>query len=719
MAIAAYNDTDSLEDLRRTLTRRLGFVLIGFGVFAAWYLLIRRDIPLSASGLMCLLVILGRSVQSALLTNATAARRLLVGGIVGLLAAGMLIFHNTWLPWLALPCIFISAILINNGSVFVSVGLLALAVLLNVIVDRNYPLTELASVMALATVSSWLSAYTLFTAVHWYGAMQARSEKLLEETRNHRAELTQTLKSLEAAYETQRHIQLELIWARKQAEDGRRLKEQFAANISHELRTPLNLILGFSEIMYRSPEVYGDTDWSPRLRRDVHQIYRSSQHLLNLIDDILDLSRFDMAAFSLSLELVAPEQFLQETIEIASDLVRGRPVELRLDIPGELPMVEIDCTRIRQVILNLLSNACSFTESGKVELSARTVNREILISVSDTGAGIPKDKLPYLFDEFYQVDPSLRRGHAGAGLGLAISKHFVEAHGGHIWVESSEGVGTCFTFSLPVTERYTGVTKNQGAVPQEHMRSRVLVIEKDLTIISMIRRYLRDCDVFQIKDAESIYDASLKYHPQAIIHNKRPGNHTLNIQDALETAIPVIECSLPGPTWIAQDLAIEGYLTKPVLAQTLLEEINRLDNVQNILVIDDDRGFTLLVERILQSSGLAFELRRAYDGVQGLTAIRERQPDLILLDIAMPGLDGLSLLAQLKATPEFARIPVILLTVDVGADNPPVQNWITVTHRDGLYPIEVFGCLNGIVKALRPRYSAGGMFSADKQNVTV
>src|SRR5260221_13570901 len=119
--------------------------------------------------------------------------------------------------------------------------------------------------LALAAISSWLSAYTLFTAVHWYRTMQIRAMQLLEETRDHRAELSQTLKTLEIAYETQKHIQLELIWARKQADDTRRLKEQFAANISHELRTPLNLILGFSEIMYLSPEVYGDVTWTRSL----------------------------------------------------------------------------------------------------------------------------------------------------------------------------------------------------------------------------------------------------------------------------------------------------------------------------------------------------------------------------------------------------------------------------------------------------------------------
>ena len=388
--------------------------------------------------------------------------------------------------------------LIKNGGLFTAFSILGAAALFNLMQMRNYPFLDLATVLMLAAASSWLCAYTLFTVVHWYSAMQARSEQLLEITRDHRAELSQTLKSLEAAYEMQKHIQLELIWARERADDARRLKEQFAANISHELRTPLSLILGFSEIMYRSPEVYGDVSWPPTLRRDIHQIYRSSQHLLAMIDDILDLSRFEMNGFNLTLEVVPLEPFLKETIEIARDLVRGHHTRLDLKISPELPMMEIDCTRIRQVILNLLNNACRFTEAGVIEVVAHQVGHELLISINDTGMGIPADKLPYVFDEFYQVDHSLKRSHGGAGLGLAISKRFVEAHGGRIWVESEEGTGSSFTFALPVSDRFLAdcfSDRNQNHAPIQASRSCVLALEKDPSIVSLFAHYLKDFEL--------------------------------------------------------------------------------------------------------------------------------------------------------------------------------------------------------------------------------
>jgi signal transduction histidine kinase/CheY-like chemotaxis protein len=539
--------------------------------------------------------------------------------------------------------------------------------------------------------------------VHWHRTTQARATQLLEETRIHRAELSRTLKTLEIAYETQKHIQLELVWARKQADDTRRLKEQFAANISHELRTPLNLILGFSEIMYCSPEVYGDVMWPPTLRRDVHQIYRSSQHLLSLIDDILELSRFEMTGFNLTVETVSLEPMLRETIEIARDLVRGRSISLDLTLAADLPMIEIDCTRIRQVVLNLLNNACSFTENGVVELSAHASGREVLVSVRDTGTGIPEDKLPYLFNEFYQVDHSLRRSHSGAGLGLAISQRFVEAHGGRIWVESQEGVGSRFTFALPISEFHHLETRVSDSRQTEMPQPCVLVVEKDSATVALLRRYLKGCDLIQVRSVEALPEMCATSHPRAIILNERPGYREAGDWNISDLGVPIIECSLPSPAWIAEDLGVAGCLSKPISGQTLIEEIKRIGQAEYVLVIDDDREFALLVERILQTNSKIFEVRRAYDGLQGLAEMRSRRPDVVLLDLSIPGLDSFSLLEQMHAAPDLTDIPVVLLTANSAITDANSKTHVKIYHQDGLYPIEVLNCLN-VVNNLKQRY---------------
>jgi signal transduction histidine kinase/CheY-like chemotaxis protein len=636
------------------------------------------------------------------------ARYLLIWGSIAHLFALMALLPNPWLPYLGVLCVCVSAMLMKNGGVFTAISITVVCTMLNAGGARSYPLMELMTTLVLAAISSWLSAYTLFTAIHWYRAMQSRSEQLLKETRDHRAELSQTLKSLEIAYETQKQIQVQLIWARKQADDMRRLKERFAANISHELRTPLNLILGFSEVMYLSPEVYGDLAWPPTLRRDVHQIYRSSQHLLAMIDDILNLSRFEMTGFNLSLELVSLEPLLKDTVEIARDLVRSRAVQLNLEVAPDLPPVEIDCTRIRQVVLNLLNNACRFTEVGVIRLVTWRVDREIQISVIDTGTGIPADKLPYVFDEFYQVDHSLTRSHGGAGLGLAICKRFVEAHGGRIWVESQEGAGSRFTFALPISERFLSghPQVNEDTVEVQNAISRpcVFVVEKDESTISSLQHYLKDCDVVQVTDTGSLHDMILTYHPRVIIYNARPGYHEMTVPSAFESEVPVIECSLPSLSWVAEDLAVVGCLTKPVTTRMLLDKIAYIEPMQNVLVIDDDRSFALLVERILQTMGKPIEVRRSYDGLEGFAAMKTWRPDLVLLDLIMPGLDGFGFLDQKQADPTLADIPVVLLTANNSLGEAQQATYFGVQHQDGLYPIETLSFLSAVVHNLKARH---------------
>jgi signal transduction histidine kinase/CheY-like chemotaxis protein len=710
MATIRYDFSDSLEELRSRLVWRLCFVVIGFGIAATWYLLVRRDLPFAAAGLPLLVIILGCVIQSLANSNPILARHLLVWGLVFHLLIAMRVFPGVALPYMGIVCICVNAMLIKNGGVFTAITIFGTAALLNLMQIRTYPLLDLAVLLALAAASSWLCAYTLFMVVHWYSAMQVHTQELLEVTRDHRAELTQTLKSLESAYETQKHIQLELIWARKHADDARRLKEQFAANISHELRTPLSLILGFSETMYLAPEVYGDVFWSPTLRRDIHQIYLSSRHLLSMIDDILDLSRFDMTGFDMTLEAIPIEALLKDTIELAGDLVRGRPVRLDLTLQPDLPIIEIDRTRIRQVLLNLLNNACRFTEKGRVELSVCQVEHELRISVSDTGSGIPAEKLTYLFDEFYQVDHSFKRAHGGVGLGLAISKRFIEAHGGRIWVESEEHVGSRFTFTLPLVERldtHTRPYRDNHPILPETSRSCVLVIDKDAGVVAMLQRHLPDCDLVQIRESQTLREMLLMRHPKAVVYNTRPSSHDDPIYQELTcSAVPIIECSLPSEAWAAGNLPLAGCLTAPITATALLEEIKHVGHVQNILLIIQDRGFAILIERLLQSDSYSktFEVRRTYNASEGLDAITSRRPDLILVDSMTLEMNHFSLVDRIEQDAKISTIPIVLLTINSTPEAIPRASQFVVRHSEGLYSIEIVHFLAEVIRNLKPRY---------------
>ena len=296
----------------------------------------------------------------------------------------------------------------------------------------------------LTAFMGWLSSRGLYTVLDWAWSSQQRANQLLEELRDRRGELNRTLVALTEANRRLKRTGRELALARQRADEARRLKEQFAANISHELRTPLNLILGFSEMMYLSPDVYGEMEWPSTLRRDVHQIYRSSRQLMDLINDVLDLSRIDAVRMPIHSEPSDLAEIIREAVETASDLFRGRVLDVRVEMPPELPPLNLDRTRIRQVLLNLLNNAARFTQHGHIIVSAERNEREVVVSVADTGVGIPAEELPAIFEEFHQVDMSLRRRQEGAGLGLAISKRFVELHNGRIWAESQAGEGSTF-----------------------------------------------------------------------------------------------------------------------------------------------------------------------------------------------------------------------------------------------------------------------------------
>ncbi|MDI7274397.1 MAG: ATP-binding protein, partial [Anaerolineae bacterium] len=331
------------------------------------------------------------------------------------------------------------------------------------------------------------------------------------------------------------------------------------------------------------------------------------------------------------------------------------------------------------------------------------------ISVSDTGPGIPADQLEHIFDEFYQVDRSLHRKHGGAGLGLAISKGFVEAHGGRIWVESREGEGATFTFTLPIPGEGPAVSRLRVERPLQPLPSEarpcILAVDRDPSVATFIQRHLEGHEVVPVQDAGRLEEEVKLYHPQAIVWNVQPGGFRGNGTDPA-TPVPVIECTLPSQSWLADNLSVKACLTKPVTTEQLLNEIARLGEVRDILIVDDDRDFCQLVERMLASSRGAYRIRRAYSGPDGLQATRAQRPDLVLLDLVMPGLDGFQVLEELRADEDLARVPVVLLTAtSVAEDILSLRGSQMLIHRsDGLRPVEVLRCIQALVGVLQPRY---------------
>ncbi|MCL5995848.1 MAG: hybrid sensor histidine kinase/response regulator [Chloroflexi bacterium] len=712
------NSRANLEELRQQLMSRLAtWVAIIGGIFT-WLLLPAYPFPPSLLLLAPSPLVLGLLVRRLNARHPHTARRVLTWGMTVILVVAIWLFPDSWLPFLGLLVIFMSALLAPGSEIVTAAAIAGVTIWLANSEAREYQTLAICASLGVGLVLAWLSTDTLYTVLQWALRMQQQTDKLLVETQNQQAELKRTLKSLELATYLLERSNRELEIARRHADEARRMKEQFAANISHELRTPLNLILGFSEMMYLTPEVYGEVRWPPTLRRDVYHIYNSSVHLVGMIDDILDLSRFEMAQFTLSKELTDLGPLLHSAAEIAGGLLRGRPISLDVVVEPNLPQLDVDQTRIRQVVLNLLTNAQRFTTQGAIRIRAGRVESEVIVTVSDTGCGIPADKLPRVFEEFYQVDGSLRRSHDGAGLGLAVCKHFVEAHEGRIWVESQVGAGSAFHFSLPIPNVQTPISYPHVVsplkTPEDHPC--VLVVDPDPSVATIISRHVEGVTVVQVDDESRLGDTIALEGARAVLCNVPPTEMYEQAPIAKrDIAVPVIQCSLPSQAWIAQDLAVTACLTKPIMAARLRGEIARLGPICDILIVDDDHGFGQLVERVLDAGGGRDDdqtpplcIRHAYDGVQGLQAMRDQRPDLVLLDLAMPVMDGFQVLAKMRQDPQLTSIPVILLTVTTYAEDALRRfgGRFVVECKDGLSPLETLRCLKGVLGALEPRYGS-------------
>ena len=544
---------DELDDLLWEITRSLSLlIVIGAGV-VCWFIIIDNKMNADTLFATSILIIVDTLVYRYGAEHRRLARYTFIWSITLWLIIILLFNPETWWIFLGLPTIMAGIVLLSIDAALSSSLIVATILLLTISGERDYPVLGFVAFSLFTGVLSWVTVETIYVTLHWTKLNEQRANALLGEARRNREEILRTLKSLERSNAALRRAQIELRAAHKQAEEARQLKEQFAANISHELRTPLNLVLGFSEVMHLTPDVYGGADWPPTLKGDIYQIYRSSRHLLEMIDDILDLSRFQMSAFKLNREPTPIKLILEEGVDIAKDLFRERQVEFQVNLSDDLPIVKVDKTRIRQVILNLINNAYRFTDTGYVRLTARANDRDVFISVSDSGQGIPTEKLSFIFDEFYQVDGSLNRRHGGTGLGLAISKEFVESHGGEIRVESEVGVGSTFIFTIPIFDEETKTelksSENVAELPPTEDKAIVLVIDSDPQVTATVKEHMNNYEVVQVDSLATLDTAISEYYPDIIIHNIAP--HTDNKTNSSGTAlVPWIECSLPSRSWI-------------------------------------------------------------------------------------------------------------------------------------------------------------------------
>lgn len=491
---------------------------------------------------------------------------------------------------------------------------------------------------------------------------------------------------------------------KEQQETAERLKEidklktQFLANMSHELRTPLNSIIGFSRVILKGI----DGPLTELQKTDLTSIHNSGQHLLGLINNILDLSKIEAGKMELNFEEIELEPIIKGVMSTAIALVKDKPVTLHQEIPANLPQVLADPTRIRQIVLNLVSNACKFTDEGNVTIRAKADQEKVLISVSDTGIGIPAENLNSVFEEFTQVDSSTTRKVGGTGLGLPISRHFVEMHKGQIWVESKLGYGSTFNFTIPIqqsVETEKGWPANFTIESPKEGRGKVIVaIDDDPGVITLYERFLEQQDyrVIGINHSHDVLPQVKDLAPAAILLDvlmpEKDGWGVLRTlkDDPATKDIPVIICSIISDKNRGFSLGAADYLIKPIVENELVKALKHLDSQNKeqvkVLVVDDQADDILLIRRILEVQS-NYKIFEANNGQESLELVQRIEPDLIILDLTMPEMDGFKVVEALKNNEKTRSIPIIIASAKelTPVEHLALTGQVEVLLRKGIF----------------------------------
>jgi signal transduction histidine kinase/CheY-like chemotaxis protein len=483
--------------------------------------------------------------------------------------------------------------------------------------------------------------------------------------------------------ETSRQEALE---ARDAAESANRTKSTFLANMSHELRTPMNAILGYSEMLIEEAEQSNAQEFSA----DLNKIRGAGKHLLSLINDVLDLSKIEAGKMTLFVEEVDVARLVHDVVATIQPLVSKNANELQVDLGENCGTIRADLTKIRQTLLNLLSNASKFTDRGKITLSVRRVSGyrgdaseapaardRIRFSVTDTGIGMTPEPQGKLFQAFSQTDASTTRKYGGTGLGLAISRRFCQLMGGDISVKSARGRGSTFTVDLPV-EVVETISQSAPLAVAPPTSKFVLVIDDDPDAAAILQRGLARLgyNVAIANDGGTGLKIAREQKPIAItLDVAMPGMDGWSILTTLKSDpktadIPVIMVTMLQDRRLGFALGAAEFLTKPVDQERLRQTISTCCGrpAARALVVDDDAASRELLAHMLEGEGLRVD--QAENGQVALDRLAAELPDIILLDLMMPTMDGFEFIRIARQDTRCAGVPIVVVTAkDLTSDD--------------------------------------------------
>ena len=483
-------------------------------------------------------------------------------------------------------------------------------------------------------------------------------------------------------------------------------KSQFLASMSHELRTPLNAIIGVTEMLLEDArDLKRDDELEP-----LERVVRAARHLLALINDVLDLSKVEAGRMELHLESFALAPLIEDVGKTIEPMATKNVNRIVIDCPADLGAAHADQTRLRQALLNLASNANKFTEKGTVTIAARQQHADgrewITIAVTDTGIGMTEEQMGRLFQEFSQADSSTARKYGGTGLGLAISRHFCRLMGGDITVESKPGEGSTFTIRLPRMVRGDEAPATQGRaearaepahpIAEDEEEPLILVVDDDPTVRDLVARHLE-------RAGFAVVAARGGQEGLRLVRELRPAAVTLDIMmpdldgwtvlaaikgDPALAGIPVVLMSIVDHKNRGYALGAADYLVKPVDRAKLVETLTGIcgSSAGRALLVDDDEMLRRSVRQALEPLG--WKVTEAENGQVAVDSLIAARPDVIVLDLMMPKMDGFEFLDELRRRPDWQDIPVVVITAkdlmeeDRNRLNGGVERIIQKSDRD-------------------------------------